>query len=277
MDIKILVLVDNYVPRPQGLMGEYGLSLLLEKDGVRILYDTGSTGIPLISNMHVLGVDPTKMDYLFLSHRHLDHTGGVLKFLETRGGAPIPVISHTMLYESSIATLGGRTMEIGSGLKEGDLESRGGRPLFIQEPFELIHGVWVSGEIPREWGPSHTEYLFRLEGGRLVEDRMDDDMALYIDIGKGFLAITGCGHAGVENIMEYGEKLLGKPALGIVGGLHLVMSPPERVEKLVDYLISKDLKVIAPLHCTGPQPHWLLANRARDAYRPSGAGDLMEL
>ena len=277
MGVKVLVLVDNYVPRPQGLMGEYGLSLLVEKDGVRILYDTGSTGTPLIGNMHALGVDPTKVDYLFLSHRHFDHTGGALKFLDARGGAPIPIISHVMLYEPSIAMLGGRTRDIGSALKEGDLEAKGGRPLFVREPFELIRGVWVSGEIQREWGPSHTEHLFKLEGGRLVEDKMDDDMALYIEVDNGFLAITGCGHAGVENIMEHGKRLLGKPALGIVGGLHLIMSPLERVEELVNYLTSKDLRVIAPLHCTGPQPHWLLASKAGKAYRLAGTGDLIEL
>ena len=275
--VTITVLVDNYAPFPAGLTAEYGLSLLLEYRGVRVLFDTGLTGKPLIDSMRALGLRPEDVDMVFLSHRHVDHTGGLLEFLRAREGNPLLVISHTRLYEPSVAKLGGKIREIGFRFSEEDIRSLGGRLLLVREPLEIQPGIWVSGEIPRQWGPSHAEYLYRVQDGRLVEDKMDDDMSLYVDLGDGILAVTGCGHAGVENIVEHGEKLLGKPITALVGGLHLIASSKERILKVADYLASKKLGLLAPLHCTGTKAHWLFSEKLGSSYRLSGVGDVITL
>lgn len=61
----------------------------LETSGKRILIDTGfgETGGPesghLIHHLKQAGIKPDSIDYVILSHSHLDHTGGLLK-----NGAP---------------------------------------------------------------------------------------------------------------------------------------------------------------------------------------------
>ncbi|KJE50054.1 MULTISPECIES: hypothetical protein [unclassified Acidiplasma] len=56
-------------------------------------------------------------------------------------------------------------------------------------------------------GPTHNGHRFDENGG---EDLIKDDMALYLQTKNGLAMITGCGHSGIENIMEYGIEITGK-------------------------------------------------------------------
>ncbi len=68
------------------LLGEYNLPtdavsatvnvMLLERDGERILIDTG-TGQNLVPTLEALGVDPSSVNAVVLSHYHGDHVGGM--------------------------------------------------------------------------------------------------------------------------------------------------------------------------------------------------------
>ena len=56
-------------------------TFLVETDGVRILFDTGM-GAPdsrLLSGLASLGVTPADIKYLYLTHFHGDHIGGMMK------------------------------------------------------------------------------------------------------------------------------------------------------------------------------------------------------
>lgn len=54
---------------------------LLEIDGKRILFDTGmgSADSRLLTNLSAAGVTPADIDYLYLTHFHGDHIGGMMK------------------------------------------------------------------------------------------------------------------------------------------------------------------------------------------------------
>lgn len=272
MASRITVLVDNYAREPGDALAEYGLSLLISSGGFELLYDAGSTGFALLRNAEVLGVNLKSIGHLFLSHRHSDHTGGVPKLLDQRGGEGLTLVAHPDIYEPAIVKSGGSVRDISAPFSDSYLASRGVRRLLVREPLEIARGVWVSGEIPRSW-PSHVEGMYRLTDGRLVADEMRDDMAVYLEAGDGFVAITGCGHSGVENIIEQGERLLGKRPIGIIGGLHLLRSDARRIEEVAAYMASKRLELVVPLHCTGPRAHWPISERLGSAYRLSGVGD----
>lgn len=46
-----------------------------------VLFDSGGDSSILLGNMAKLGIDPQRVDMVFLSHHHDDHTGGLEKFL----------------------------------------------------------------------------------------------------------------------------------------------------------------------------------------------------
>ena len=82
-NVKVTTLCENSAPAPsRGVMGEHGMSMLLEAGGKRILFDTGG-GLSLLHNARRLNVDLGGLDGLVLSHGHYDHTGG-LKYLWNR-------------------------------------------------------------------------------------------------------------------------------------------------------------------------------------------------
>lgn len=66
-------------------------------------------------------------------------------------------------------------------------------------------------------------------------------MALYIKHPNGLIALTGCGHSGVENIVEYGFQVTGLSRLyAIIGGLHFMGGLNEdRIRQVTNYLVNK--------------------------------------
>lgn len=51
-------------------------SILVDAGDVRVLLDTGG-GLELVRKMRAAGIDPPSVGHVFVSHRHLDHSGGL--------------------------------------------------------------------------------------------------------------------------------------------------------------------------------------------------------
>ena len=80
--MKVTIVYDNTVYQ-RGLKSNWGFSCLVEvEDTPRILFDTGTNGSILLSNMQKLNIDPTTIDEVFISHPHFDHIGGLSDFLQ---------------------------------------------------------------------------------------------------------------------------------------------------------------------------------------------------
>ena len=87
--MKVKVLLENTKPENSNLCIEHGLSLLIEKDNKRVLFDTGGPKGCAIQNASILGEDLSKIDAVVLSHGHNDHTGGLLDFFKLNDNAPV--------------------------------------------------------------------------------------------------------------------------------------------------------------------------------------------
>lgn len=270
--MKITILVDNYATQlsslSRRLLSEWGFAAYVHD--YKILYDTGGlTGTALLNNMRALGIDPNEPEYLVISHRHIDHTGGVKAFLNARS-KPIKMIAHANLFTKAYATgEGGKLEDISVDFTREYLESKGVDLVLIREPYRITNEVIVSGEIPRKWGPSHIG---------AVTDEVPDDMALYIKHPSGLIAITGCGHSGVENIVEYGFQVTGLSKLyAIIGGLHFMGLSEDRIKQVTNYLVSKSPSIVVGTHCTGILGIAALYNALPKATRLGGVGLVIEL
>lgn len=85
--ITITIVYDNN-PYDRRLNSAWGFSALVEYLDHILLFDTGGDGRTLLENMRILGVDPTQIDSVVLSHAHEDHTGGLSALLHT-GAKPV--------------------------------------------------------------------------------------------------------------------------------------------------------------------------------------------
>ncbi|MFW6120695.1 MAG: MBL fold metallo-hydrolase [Petrotogales bacterium] len=79
--MKITIIYDNTAWNTE-LKADWGFSCLVEAHGKSILFDTGTKGNILLSNMEKLDIDPKKIEEIFISHSHYDHIGGLQAFLE---------------------------------------------------------------------------------------------------------------------------------------------------------------------------------------------------
>jgi len=89
--MKITILYDNDVYK-EGLRADWGFSCLVEIENTpTILFDTGTNGSILLSNMEKLNIDPASIDEIFISHAHFDHVGGLSAFLNVKSDVTIYV------------------------------------------------------------------------------------------------------------------------------------------------------------------------------------------
>lgn len=248
--LKLTVLCENTVGVPHGIVGEWGLSIFIEVNGKKILFDTGERG-NLLNNATVLGIDLKSVGALVLSHGHYDHTGGIRAFLQYRGR--LPVYAHPGLFASHYKSPE-KPQYIGVLYRKEALESLGADFIFVRESFEVTPGVFISGEVPRKTiFEKADETLFCLEnGGKISPDPFHDDMSLYCVTPEGILIVLGCAHAGLVNIVEHAREVTGESRIyGIIGGTHLGPAPAEQQEATIVYLKELDLQFLAANHCTG--------------------------
>ncbi|MEN6307929.1 MAG: MBL fold metallo-hydrolase [Anaerohalosphaeraceae bacterium] len=247
-DVQITVLVDNVARRPD-VLAEHGLSLWIEYDGKRILWDTGQGGV-LSANAQSLGVDLALADVVALSHGHYDHTGGLPLVLSVAPKADI------WLHPSATLSRFSRKETVHPvGMPASAIESLHGKPIrWITSWTSLDEGVFLSGAIPRNNPYEDTGGAFFLDADCRIPDTLPDDQALIIECSRGLVVVLGCAHSGVVNTLDYvHQKTGGKPVYAVIGGMHLSKASQVRLDYTVQALKKYDVQLILPLHCTGQQ------------------------
>ena len=112
--IKITTLIENNPGDNEDLHFEHGLSLLLEADGKRILFDTGQSG-DFITNAGILNQNLMNLDFLIISHGHYDHSGGFRKLMEGVEKYPEVIVGEEFFKPKFKRVSETDTFEIGKG------------------------------------------------------------------------------------------------------------------------------------------------------------------
>ena len=282
LEIEVLV-EDTENPEKPMLWTEHGLSILITAEvddrEVRILFDTGASGGPLVHNASLMEVDLRKVDIMVLSHGHYDHTGGLVAALkEIRSKTPIPIILHPDALGRKFA-LKPRLRYTGIPCSEREVEDLGGRFLASRKPVKLADGITATGEIERVTGFEKTpeDYII-LRNGELVRDIMLDDQALIMESRKGLIIITGCAHAGIINTVKHAQKIIKEEKVyALIGGFHLINASDERLTKTIEELKEISPAVIAPCHCTGEKATNKLRMNFKDEFKEVHVGSVLKM
>jgi len=249
--MKISVLAENSAGRAHSreCLAEWGLSLYLEVNGVRILFDSGHKGT-FLHNAEQLGIDLNEIDFIVLSHHHWDHTGG-LRF--RKFSAKKKIITHPRVLEK---VLFDQSLNLTT-----DFEV-----VTSAQPLEFSPGIFYLGEVPRQTA---------FEKGAYQDDPMPDDTAIAIRTDKGIVVVTGCSHAGVCNIAEYAKKVMGQNLYGVIGGFHLFEDDPVAIEVSITYFKHEKPAFLFPMHCVDYAAMSEFYNNFK--VRKYGAGDIFEV
>ena len=267
---RVTVLVDAF-GAASPLRQDWGFSALIEHNGRRILFDTGNNAEIFAHNTRLLGVDLTRLDAVVISHRHGDHTDGLHHLLQLNPrvriyapndeyfGGPTPAV----FFRDSVPTLPQnmryfrgtppRVVPHGSPWKEASIER-------VDSVAEIAPGVRVVRNLSPTGSFSETP-----------------ELSLTIQTPDGQVVVVGCSHPGIERILHsIGAKQA--PVKLLIGGLHLVTTPEQEIDRLVRAL-HDDWKIegVAPGHCTGERAFALLQNRFGSRYRYAGVGTVIQL
>ncbi len=234
--IKITVLhneLDEFVEEKSGF------SVLIETKTKKILFDTSYSN-DIIENALKGKIDLSNIDYLVLSHGHIDHTEG-LKFTDFSGVKNL--LAHPDCFQKKYFK-GAGSIGIPVGL---DYLRQKTNTLLTKKPYWLDENKIVFlGQIPRKTDFESKQPVGYLETGE--DDFVLDDSAIAIKTDNGLVIISGCSHSGICNIIEYAKEVCGENKIyAILGGFHLFNK--ETTDKTIEFIKNQNIEKIYPTHC----------------------------
>ncbi len=260
------------------LLAEWGLSILVETDGVNILLDTGRS-ISASYNADMRGIDLSKIDKIVLSHGHSDHTGGLRQIL-LKMRKEIEIIAHPDMWQAKYLRRQGRAnLYTGIPFRRQELESLGASFNLTTKPVRITDNIMTTGEIPMvtDFEKIGPDSLVK-EDADWQPDKILDDQALIMNTEPGLIIILGCAHRGIINTLYHAQQLTGvKQIHTVLGGCHLIGASEERIGLTIAALRELGVKRLGLCHCTGLPAAAIMAQEFGDKFFFNNAGTVTNL
>jgi 7,8-dihydropterin-6-yl-methyl-4-(beta-D-ribofuranosyl)aminobenzene 5'-phosphate synthase len=231
-EIVITTVFDNYAV-DRLLATSWGFAAVISTPSAALLFDTGSNGATLLSNMKRLHVDPAGIQKVVISHVHDDHVGGLRDFLHINAKVQVFIPRSFPDHVRRI------------------IDAAGARRQDVSEPTRITPGVHTTGPL----------------GTSLQEQ------ALVVETAKGLVVITGCAHPGIVSIVRKAQTMAPKADIALVmGGFHLLSASPGQIEEIVRAFRELGVQRVAPSHCTGDLARSRFRKAYGQNYVDGGAG-----
>lgn len=268
--VRVTTLCENTATF--GCVAEFGLSLFIEVDDYKILFDTGMTRCAR-ENAAFLDVDLRQTNTIVLSHGHVDHTGGLMGILDAYG--PKDVVVHPHIWHEKLSNRNTESYrDIGMLFTHVEYEKAGAQFQIERSGRELFPNIFISGEVPMKTSFEQVdEGLFTRENNQIVEDKMIDETSLAVVVDEGLIVFAGCAHRGIINIVKHFQMICGEQRIvAIVGGFHLGHASNDHIEKTIAALKEMNPTQLACSHCTGRNASCMIARAFPNSFVPNYAG-----
>ena len=268
---RVTILYDAF-GKSDRMKKDWGYSALIEHAGRRILFDTGNNPEVFAANVRAAGVDLAKLDFVVISHRHLDHTAGLAHLLRVNPGVKIFAPQEAFgLFGSTLPAGFYRKqdslpveMRYYDGHPEDTLEFGtawpAGRFVTVDSTLEVAPGVHVVSLVADSPGTRELR-----------------ELSLALETPRGMVVVAGCSHPGIERIVEAATKIDSRVHL-VFGGFHLPAAPDEDIARIAAALHDTyEVRRVAPGHCTGEPAFYRFRNTWKGRYIYAGVGSVVAL
>jgi len=233
-------------------LGEWGFAALVEADGHKILYDTGARPTTVLENARELKLDLSDVRDVILSHFHDDHTTGLMTLRREFAKSNPAAFSRVHVAQGIFLERRGNFQNPMIDMKK-EFEATGGVFIVHEKPEELFPGVWLTGPVPRPYPeknyPSGVEVKI---GDKWQEDNLPEDQSLVFNTAKGLVLLSGCGHSGVINTLQYARSVVRPaPVDAAIGGFHLFAANEQTLAWTASKLKEYKTASLLGAHCTG--------------------------
>jgi len=251
----IRTLVEN-TTSDHRLSCEHGISLYIEYDGHRVLFDVGASSM-FSENALKMGIDIASVDFLVISHGHSDHGGGLKTFLDLNHTATVYI--HKSAFEPHFSLKQGELVDIGL-----DPEFKIHRQIVLTDDYFRIdeHAFLFSGVSGNRFFPSMNMNLYK-NRDRPIRDDFDHEQNLIIEESGIRLMSIGCAHHGIINILDHVRQTFQIEPTHVIGGFHMSSRStnhgenPEIIRSVAHELrLSRTTYYTG--HCTGTEAYHMM-------------------
>lgn len=258
--MRITSLVEN-TSICDNIGAEHGLSLYVETEANKILFDMGQTDL-FLKNAETMGIDLSAVDFAVLSHGHYDHGGGLKAFLQINHKAPVYISRYA--FEPHF---NGTERYIGLDLSLKDHE----RLIFvddimmIKEHFTLYHcNAQTRSFDLGSFG------LNVIQNGLYLPDDFRHEQYLLIEEKGRRILISGCSHKGILNIAQWFDPDV------LIGGFHFSKLPfDETLRNYAQHLNGFNTDYYT-CHCTGVE-HFAFMRKYMNRLNYLSAGQTIQI
>jgi len=236
--LRITVLYDNTAADSR-FQEAWGFAALIEYRGHTLLMDGGGDPRILRRNMDSLGIAPSRIEAIVLTHAHDDHAGGLQALVDSRVRRPLYVLGA---FPQAVRD------RLGGAFTLVDVAPR----------HELIPGVFTTGEM--------TDPAVRIP-----------EQSLVIPTDSGLVIVTGCAHQGIVSIVRRATEMFGGPVRLVLGGFHLIGKSTAEVGRIVSDFRGLGVRRVGATHCTGDAAIARFAEAYGGDYVRLGAGRVLVL
>ena len=277
------VLARNWYEEP--LIAEHGFCAALTlhiEEGVkhRVLLDSGLDALAASHNADVLSFDLSNCESLISSHGHIDHAGGLLNLRKKMNTVQrIPLVLHEDAFRNRLVKFqDGRAVNLPA--PDRSLLTNAGYEIIEKHSpsLRIEDRVLITGEIPRinNFEKGFPNHYSEIEEGKMEADPLiKDDQAIILTVkDKGLVVITGCGHAGIINTLNYAKELTGEDRIfSVLGGMHLSGGLFEPIIPRTMHELEKlKPRFVVPCHCSGLKAMTEIARKMPLAFIQNSVG-----
>jgi 7,8-dihydropterin-6-yl-methyl-4-(beta-D-ribofuranosyl)aminobenzene 5'-phosphate synthase len=266
---RVTILYDAF-GKPSAMTQDWGYSALVEYAGKRILFDIGNNPTVFARNVKAAGVDLRKLDFVVLSHRHLDHTASLSHLLDLTPDVKIYVPRDGVFGGSLPSKFYRRQDSLPDEMRY--FAGKPGEPLTSGVPW--LNGKFVMVDSIREVVPG--VHLISLVSESVGTKELPE-LSMAIETPRGLVVVAGCSHPGIERIVAAAAGI--EPRVhSVFGGLHLPSAPDPEISRIAAALHDRyKVERIAPGHCTGEPAFYHFKKTWQDRYTYAGLGSVIDL
>ena len=208
----------------------------------------------MLQNARDLRIDLSDVREVILTHNHWDHVSGLItlrKEMMKKNPSALSVVHVARgIFYSRPAPEGEDNRMI--ALRK-EYEATGGKFIEHEESAEIFPGAWLTGPVPRKYPERNWSATGKVQSpAGLVEDTIPEDQSLVLNTPEGLVVVTGCGHAGIINILTFArQEFPNEPVEAVIGGLHLFPATDEQLDWTADKMKEFKVANLMGAHCTG--------------------------
>ena len=268
---RVTILYDAF-GTSRTMKKDWGYSALIEHGGKTILFDTGNNPAIFAQNVKAAGVDLKRLDFVVISHRHLDHTAGLTYLLSVNPTVRIyaPKEAFGVFGSALPSTFYRKQDSLPEAMRYFD-----GHPsdtLDFGKAWPAARFVTVDSTLQVAPGV----YLISLVSDAVGTKELRE-LSLALKTPDGMVVVVGCSHPGIERIVEAATGIDRRVHM-VFGGFHLPAAPDSVVARIATALHDRyRVDRVAPGHCTGEPAFYRFKSIWREAYTYAGVGSVISL